>query len=114
MASASRWRYLKMWTLPFRQICGVGGFQKGGWWGEMGFWGTPPTPLGPPPDLGGGRLEGVVIGQDDLEVSETAVAAGNGDHAVAGEVETDEGQLRQLWGGHEGVNGDPLKRGTPP
>lgn len=72
--------------------------KRGGFKGGGGTARPPHTPWGLF-YLGGGRLEGVIVGQDGLELAQAAVAAGDGGHAVAGEVEAHQGQLRQLWGG---------------
>lgn len=47
-------------------------------------------------DLGGGRLQRVVVQRDALQVAQVAVAQGHAGNAVAGRVQADEGQLGDL------------------
>lgn len=82
-AAASASRYLKMWTLPFRQIWGAQGSQAE----LLGDRGIPRAPA----HLGGGELERVVVRQEHLEVPEPPEAARDHDHPVAGEIQPDQG-----------------------
>ena len=45
----------------------------------------------------GGALQGVVVQDDGVEVGQLAVAGGDGGHLVAREVQTHQGQHRQLY-----------------